>query len=130
MFVPTPLELPPGAALMINVVHPETGAPFLFEAVAVRRSWQPPGVGVELRGIDQRLREAFLDFVRGPIVIDSPDVDVPVDVPVDIASDASTDVPVDIASEANVPAAAPSAANAPIRRLTPPYLFVGSELKK
>jgi Tfp pilus assembly protein PilZ len=71
MFIPTPLDLAVGADVVINITHPETRAPFLFEAKVLLVNPDPPGVGVELRGIDERFKQDFLEFIRGPIVYDS-----------------------------------------------------------
>jgi Tfp pilus assembly protein PilZ len=71
LFVPTTKELPPDANVVINVTHPESKAPFLFEAKVRSRSVSPAGFDVELRGVDKNFREEFLDFVRGSIVIDT-----------------------------------------------------------
>jgi Tfp pilus assembly protein PilZ len=70
MFVPTRLEVPAGARVVLNVTHPTSGTPFLLEAKVVHRTGLPAGLGVELLGVDRKFREEFLDFVRGGIVID------------------------------------------------------------
>jgi Tfp pilus assembly protein PilZ len=70
MFVPTPVELLAGTSIVINVTHPVSGTPFLFEAKVLRRTDPPAGVHVELSGVDKRFREDFLDFVRGPIILE------------------------------------------------------------
>jgi len=79
LFVPSRLELPAGANVVINITHPVTGKPFLFEARVLHRTEDPPGLGVELRGVDRSFREDFLDFVRGPVILE-PDIDIDVDV--------------------------------------------------
>jgi Tfp pilus assembly protein PilZ len=70
MFVPTRLEVPAGAQVVLNVTHPTSGSPFLLEAKVVHRTGLPAGLGVELIGVDRKFREEFLDFVRGGIIID------------------------------------------------------------
>ncbi len=74
MFVPTRLELSPGARVVVYVEHPTSGQPFLLEAVVNDRAVSPPapvaGVGLALQGIDQRTKEEFTDFVRSGILID------------------------------------------------------------
>lgn len=70
MFVPTKLEVPAGARVVVNVTHPTSGSPFLLEAKVVHRTGLPAGLGVELLGVDRHFREEFLDFVRGGIIID------------------------------------------------------------
>jgi hypothetical protein len=59
---------------VVHVKHPVSGAPFLFEAQVLRHTDTPPGVRVELRGADRAFREEFLDFVRGPIVVEEESV--------------------------------------------------------
>ena len=71
MFIPTPLPLEVGADVVINITHPESHEPFLFEAKVLLVNTEPPGVGVELLGVDERFRQDFLEFIRGPIVFDS-----------------------------------------------------------
>ncbi len=71
MFIATPLELAVGAEVVINITHPESHEPFLFEAKVLLLSTDPPGVGVELLGVDERFKQDFLEFIRGPIVFDS-----------------------------------------------------------
>lgn len=68
LFVGTALDLPPGTALKLSVMHPTTGEPFPLEAV-VRWRAAPPhaGLGLELLHMDERRREAFFDFVRSEI---------------------------------------------------------------
>jgi hypothetical protein len=70
MFVPSALDIAPGATVVVSITHPTTHAPFIFQAVVARRLVAPQGLDVELVGVDQAFREAFLDFVRGPINID------------------------------------------------------------
>jgi hypothetical protein len=76
MFVPTRLELRPGARVIVYVDHPSSGQPFLLEAVVVDRVESPPapiaGLGLALQGVDQRCKDEFSDFVRGGILIDEP----------------------------------------------------------
>jgi hypothetical protein len=57
--------------VVVHIVHPESRAPFLFEARALFLDTDPPGVHVELRGVDARFRQDFLEFIRGPIAYDS-----------------------------------------------------------
>jgi hypothetical protein len=70
ILVPTPLELPPRARVVVYVSHPATGQPFLLEGSVLGRTDDPPGLQVQLLHIDRRTVEEFLDFVRGGILID------------------------------------------------------------
>jgi hypothetical protein len=74
MFVPTPLDLPPGTRVIVYVEHPSSGQPFLLEASVVDRveasPTSQPGLGLALQGLDQRGRDDFSDFVSGGILID------------------------------------------------------------
>jgi len=71
LFVGTGLDLPPGTALKLTVVHPRTGEPFPLDAVVRWRAPAPnPGLGLEFTGIDDRKREAFFDFVRSEIPVE------------------------------------------------------------
>jgi Tfp pilus assembly protein PilZ len=71
MFVPTGLELSPGADVVLQVTHPETGEVFLFDAVVRHRHARLPAPGyfVEFSGVDASRRADFLDFVRSGIHI-------------------------------------------------------------
>jgi Tfp pilus assembly protein PilZ len=68
LFVPTRLEIPAGSHVGLNIVHPAGGSPYLLEATVLHRTGA--GLGVELIGVDEKLRTEFLNFVRGGIVID------------------------------------------------------------
>jgi hypothetical protein len=68
--IPSALELPPGARVVVHVSHPNTGQPFLFEGSVVSRTDAPSGLKVGLLGVDRQMKEEFLDFVRGGIFID------------------------------------------------------------
>jgi hypothetical protein len=70
LLVPTPIAVAPGANVVVHVTHPISRAPFLFEATVRHRVDNPPGLRVELLGVDARFRAEFLEFVRGPIIID------------------------------------------------------------
>lgn len=71
MTLPSALELPQGARVVVYVAHPATGQPFLMEGSVVRcRRGTPPALEVELLGIDRRTKEDFLDFMRGGVWID------------------------------------------------------------
>ena len=69
-FVPTMLKLPVGTRVVVHVSHPVSGQPFLLEASVLHRTEEPAGLGLELLGANRKLREEFLDFVRGGIYID------------------------------------------------------------
>jgi hypothetical protein len=70
IFVPSPLDLPRGAAVVVYVAHPVTAQPFLLEGSVLQRTDAPRGLKVELRRVDRDTKEEFLDFVRGGIFID------------------------------------------------------------
>jgi Tfp pilus assembly protein PilZ len=72
MFVPTEIEAPEGARVLLHVTHPDSGRPYLLEAKVVSRKThgEPRGVGVEIPHTDRQLLEEFLDFVRGGVTID------------------------------------------------------------
>jgi Tfp pilus assembly protein PilZ len=74
LLIPTDVAPPAGANIVVHLRHPLSGAPFLFEAHVLRHTDTPRGVRVELRGADRGFREEFLDFVRGPIVVEEESV--------------------------------------------------------
>jgi len=59
-----------GANVVVHVTHPISRAPFLFEARVKHRLDAPRGLRVELLGVDTQFRAEFLDFVRGPVVVE------------------------------------------------------------
>jgi hypothetical protein len=85
MFVKTDLDLPAGAALVIEVVHADTMETFPLDAVVRWRNERPEnaGLGVEFVGLDEGRRQAFFEFVRSEAIAleaassdDAPAVDV------------------------------------------------------
>ena len=71
MEVDTPLDVPVGARVVVHVIHPESATPFLMEGTVLYGK-EPPhrgSVTIELGGMQQGLREEFLDFVGGGVVI-------------------------------------------------------------
>jgi Tfp pilus assembly protein PilZ len=70
IFVPTTKALAPGTEVVIHVLHPGHGGPFLFEGKVKSRSTVRRGLTVELVGVDGRTKSDFLEFVHGPIVVD------------------------------------------------------------
>lgn len=68
--VPSTLELPLRARVVIYVAHPTTGQPFLIEGSVRQRAEAPPALTVDLMGVDRSTKEEFLDFVRGGVFID------------------------------------------------------------
>ncbi len=71
MFVGTMRDLPPGTPLKLAVIHPRNGETFELEAVVRWRSGAPNfGLGLEFTGIDDRRREAFIEFVRSEIPVE------------------------------------------------------------
>ncbi len=70
IFVPSALELPARARVVVYVAHPVTGRPFLLEGSVLDRTDAPRGLQIELLHVDRRTREDFVDFVRGGIFID------------------------------------------------------------
>jgi hypothetical protein len=74
LLIPTEAAPAVGANIVVHVRHPVTGAPFLFEAHVLRHTDAPRGVRVELRGADRGFREEFLDFVRGPVIVEEESV--------------------------------------------------------
>ena len=85
LLVPPPIAVAPGANVVVHITHPLSRAPFLFEATVRHRVDDPPGLRVELLGVDARFRAEFLDFIRGPIIISEEEV-------VEEASDDAVDV--------------------------------------
>ncbi len=72
LFIETPLDLPSGTRVVVHVVHPHHAQPYLLEAIVLHRESAPrEGLGVELVGVDRTLRDDFLDFARGGILIAS-----------------------------------------------------------
>jgi hypothetical protein len=72
--VETDQELLLGAPIVIEVQHPETGETFLLDAIVRHRRGDLRGFGVEVCGVDERMKEAFLDFIRGGIYIDESEI--------------------------------------------------------
>ena len=71
MFVGTMRDLPPGTPLKLSVIHPRSGETLELEAVVRWRSGAPNfGLGLEFTGMDDRRREAFLDFVRSELPVE------------------------------------------------------------
>lgn len=85
MFVKTDLDLPVGAALVIEVVHAGTMEAFPIDAVVRWRNQRPEnaGLGVEFVGLDEARRQQFFEFVRSEAVAleaESPDEAPAVDI--------------------------------------------------
>jgi uncharacterized protein (TIGR02266 family) len=71
MFVGTMRDLPAGTALKLSVIHPNSGETFELEAVVRWRSGAPNfGLGLEFTGMDDRRREAFLEFVQSELPVE------------------------------------------------------------
>jgi len=69
--VPSPLELPTGAPVIVCIDHPESGHPFLFEGTIKDHTPGPPAAfEVAWTGASPRRLEDFSDFVKGGIRID------------------------------------------------------------
>ena len=74
MFVSHELVLAAGTNVVVHIAHPGNGQPFLVEAKVTSTSSNPPGLALELVGIDRAFREDFLDFVRGGVLIDDDEI--------------------------------------------------------
>jgi hypothetical protein len=69
--IDTPLDLASGTRVVVHVVHPVLAVPFLMEGTVLyaKGTRRPTSVTIELGGMQHGLREEFLDFVGGGIVI-------------------------------------------------------------
>lgn len=69
MFLSTAREVEVGGEVRLDVRHPHTTSIFQLTAVVRRRSGEPPGIGVEFTGLDDRRRREFFEFIHAPIPI-------------------------------------------------------------
>ena len=67
MFLATPREIAVGSEVRLDVRHPHNGSLFQLSAVVRRCSGEPPGIGVEFTGLDERRRREFFEFIHAQI---------------------------------------------------------------
>jgi hypothetical protein len=69
MSLKTELDIAVGTSVSLRVIHPKTNEAFPLEGIVRRRILQPGfrGLGLELVGMDDAKRDAFIAFIRGEI---------------------------------------------------------------
>ena len=67
MFLSTVRELELESEVRLDVRHPHNTSVFHLTAVVRRRSGEPPGIGVEFTGLDDRRRREFFEFIHARI---------------------------------------------------------------
>ncbi|HWM85109.1 MAG TPA: PilZ domain-containing protein [Kofleriaceae bacterium] len=67
MFLPTTREIPLSSELRLEIRHPHADSVFPMTAIVRRCSAQPPGIGIEFVGLDDRKRRQFFEFIHAPL---------------------------------------------------------------
>jgi len=69
MFLATVREIDVGSEVRLDVRHPHGTSVFHLSAIVRRQSAEPPGIGVEFTGLDDRRRRELFEFIHAPIPV-------------------------------------------------------------
>jgi type IV pilus assembly protein PilZ len=79
MFLATTRDIDLATEVRLDVRHPHNDTIFHLTAIVRRRSAQPPGIGVEFTGLDDKRRRELFEFIHAPIPtqeLDEADLDL------------------------------------------------------